>query len=94
MTIIKDLYESENIVGPFTSIELTEMWEYCIKNAWQVDGTIGYKFFKIGMLGSFESTSGPSSDSDSISPYAFSRTSGSLMASRSLKPFPSYIAFL
>lgn len=66
MVINMDLVERCNIIEHSTSIELTKMWEYCMKNARRSNGTVAYKFFGI-----YESTSESSSDSDSCFPLLF-----------------------
>lgn len=47
-------------------LEVTKIYEYCLNNSRQVDGTIDYMLLKIGMFGSYEITSNYSSDSDSL----------------------------
>lgn len=63
--IIRELYERGNATKPSNNRELMKLYKH-MNNFRRVDGTINYMLVGVGMFGSYESTSHPSSDNGSF----------------------------
>lgn len=73
------------MIEPSNNIELTKLYEYCMRNVRRIDEPMDYKLLKKWMFGSFESTLDSRSNNGCIFSCSFSRNLEFSMVSSSFK---------
>lgn len=64
MMIIRNLDGNNNVIEPTNCVEYIEMWNHCVRNVRWLDGTVDYNLVELGMLGRYNNSPDPTSDSD------------------------------